>query len=72
MPPSLIAHWRVGRQTLSLLQLEAINSGWMGPELLVRCLVHLGSSGAFILLQIFSEVVWLSRELKLPGRLWYL
>ena len=35
-----------------------IHFSWLGPELLVCCLAHKGSTSVFLLLQIFSDVVW--------------
>ena len=34
-----------------------INFSWLGPELLVCCLAHRGSTGASLLLQTFSKLL---------------
>ena len=43
----------VGRASDSMMA-----PSWLGPELLVCCLAHRGSTSVFSLLQIFSNVVW--------------
>ena len=41
----------VGRASDSMMvPLKAINFSWLGPELLVCCLAHRGSTGVFLLL----------------------
>ena len=45
MLPSLIARRWVGRQTLRWHRHKAIHFSWLGPELLVCCLAHRGSTG---------------------------
>ena len=52
MLPSLIARRWVGRQTLLLPRLKAIHFSWLGPERLVCCLAHRGSTGVFLLLRV--------------------
>ena len=34
-----------------------IQFSWLGPELLVSCLAHRGSTGTFRLVQIFSKLL---------------
>ena len=41
-----------------------VSWGW---SFFVSCLAHQGSTGDFLLLQIFSGVVWLAMDLQLPG-----
>ena len=51
-----------------MTRLKAICFSWLGPEL---CR-HWGSSGASLLKQIFSGVVWQSRDLQLSRNTLYL
>ena len=48
----------VRRQTLWWPRLKAFHFSWLGLKLFVCCLTHRGSTGAFRLLRIFSDVVW--------------
>ena len=58
MLPFLIAYRSVGCQTYDGPDLiKAIHFSCLGPGLLVCCFVHRNSTGVFILLQIFSDVV---------------
>ena len=63
MMPFLIA-----RKTLLTARLKAIHFSWLGPELFVCCLAHQGSTGVFLLLQTFSDVVW-RPALSIAGQL---
>ena len=54
-----VCRW-VGRQTLRWPRHKAIQFSWLGPERLVCCLAHRGSTGVFRLrlLRIFSKLFW--------------
>ena len=49
---SLIAGRWVMRQTLRWSRHKANHFNWLGPELLVCCLVHRGTTGVFLLLRV--------------------
>ena len=47
----------VGRASDSaMVRLKAFHFSWLGPELLVCCLAHRGSTVVFLLLWIFSKL----------------
>ena len=52
MLPSKIARRWVGRQALRWTRHKAIQFSWLGPEILVCCLAHRGSTGVFLLLRV--------------------